>query len=94
MRYNVIAKGMKSMSTAALERTFDIVRAMPESQREIVISFVASLHQKTTRRREKGSVAAAARRMAGSIAQYDDGRPYDEIRYEAMKERYGLSDRR
>lgn len=35
-------------------------------------------------------MAATIDKMRGGLADCDDDRPYDEIRYEALSERYGL----
>lgn len=71
-----------------LEKTFEIVRAMPKEQRERVINFVTSLQQKTFHRRFKTDETERLGKTMTSFKSEGDRKFRDAKWHESLKKRY------
>lgn len=78
------------MST--LEKTIDLLHALPESQVEVIYSFVQFLssQQKTQTSAEKESLDDIFRNIVGVLP--DTGKTLEEYREERMQEKYETAD--
>lgn len=78
------------MST--LEKTINLLHAMPEYQLEYIYSYACFLRSQSKNPKEKpdGTIDQVLNNLVGAIS--DDGKSLEEYREERRKERYGFVD--
>lgn len=88
--------------TAVRQEAMELISSLPDVALPTAITLLKNLHidvvtterrRAPRRKRSREEMAAAIDKMRGGLADCADDRPYDEIRYEALTERYGLTDR-
>lgn len=76
-----------------LEKTMQLLNGMPAAQVELVYNFAMSVHNRLPgKSRSKKDMLAALDGMRKVWAGHETEMSFEDMKYEAMKERYALAD--